>query len=60
MERTLNNCALIKINTDQGRGVPKTRNGLCEGYSRRGKVHKTCERCDLYVNFYKNIKKGRA
>lgn len=57
MERTLDNCSLIKINVEAGRGKPESRGNLCEGYIHRGKVHKTCYHCDLYVNRYKN--KGR-
>lgn len=56
MQRTLDNCALIKKNLESGRDKPGQNKGLCEGYIHRGKVHKTCAHCDLYINMYKNRK----
>lgn len=54
MVRTLDNCSLIKVNTEAGRGKPEFQDGLCKGYLHRGKTHKTCYHCDLYIDRYKN------
>lgn len=54
MERTFENCSLIKTNVEAGRGKPVFHEGLCEGYIHRSKIHRTCYHCDLYVNRYKN------
>ena len=49
MERTIDNCSLIKVNVKNGRGKPNTECGKCYGYIRRNKIHQVCKKCKLLI-----------
>lgn len=55
MERTTENCSLIKVNLKAGRGKPTQSSKGCEGYMRRGKLHQKCKQCKLYYDQNKEI-----
>ena len=49
MERTVENCSLIKVNVESGRGKPEFVGSKCKGYVRRGKLHQVCKKCKIRV-----------
>lgn len=48
MNRTIDNCSLIKVNLKAGRNIPNHSDKHCEGYIRRDRIHPTCSKCKLH------------